>query len=68
MTTRLGQHELLDLQEHIRVEAATAHQMRRISEQVKDPDLRRLVEMEEQAARRNVQKLMSHLQGPGAEH
>ncbi|MFZ5826998.1 MAG: hypothetical protein ACOY94_22110 [Bacillota bacterium] len=64
---RLAQHELLDLQEHIRGEAATAQCCRQFAQMATDPDLRSFCEEESRSAEANVRKLMSLL-GQGQTH
>lgn len=62
MMTHFSQHELLDLQEHIRTEAATSQTARQFAQMVTDTDLRSFCEVEARAAEQNVQRLMSLLQ------
>jgi hypothetical protein len=58
---RFTQHELLDLQEHIRGESATSQVCRQFSQMATDPDLKSFCEEEARTAEANVQKLMSLL-------
>lgn len=60
--SRFSQHELLDLQEHIRMEAATCQTARQFAQMATDPDIRSFCDQEASAAEQNVQRLMSLLQ------
>ncbi len=53
------EHEFLELQEHIRIAAATAQTCRQFSQTVTDSDLRSICENEAQIAQRKATKLMS---------
>lgn len=59
---RFTQHELLDLQEHIRGEAATAQTCQQLAQIAADPDLKRFCQTEAQSAAANVQRLMNLMQ------
>lgn len=58
---RFTQHELLELQEHIRGEAATAHAARQFANAAGDNDLRAFCDNEARAAETNANRLMSLL-------
>lgn len=59
---QLKAHEFLHLQEHIRSEAAAAASYRQLAGQCQDPELKRFVESQAQAADSLVQQLMGFLQ------
>jgi protein subunit release factor A len=52
-------HEVMELQEHIRSEAATAQTCRKFAEMATDPDLKQFCQQEARTAETNLQKLMS---------
>lgn len=56
------QHEILDLQEHIRVEAATAQACQQFAQVCQDQDLRSFCEQEARTAAASAQRLLSLLQ------
>lgn len=56
---RFTQHEILDLQEHIRGAAATAQACRQFAQMATDPDLRAFCDEESRTAQATVQRLMS---------
>lgn len=58
---KFSQHELLDLQEHIRGESATSQVCRQFAQMATDPDLKSFCEGEASIAEANVRKLMSLL-------
>lgn len=60
--SRYVEHEVLDVQEHIRGEAATAQVCRQFAQIALDPDLRAFCEQEARISATNAQKLMSLLQ------
>ncbi|HWI60456.1 MAG TPA: hypothetical protein VNT75_01315 [Symbiobacteriaceae bacterium] len=64
---RFSQHELLDLQEHIRSEAAFAENCRQFALTVTDPDLQAFCAEEARVADQNASRLMAHFQGSGAQ-
>ena len=64
---RFTQHELLDLQEQIRIEAAIADSCRQFALTVSDPALQNFCADEARVAEQNASRLMAHFQGSGAQ-
>lgn len=59
----LSEHEALEVQEHIRTEAASMHMCSALAQQCQDRELRQFIQQEARIAQQNVQKLLSILQG-----
>ncbi|HEY3364511.1 MAG TPA: hypothetical protein VGK74_05620 [Symbiobacteriaceae bacterium] len=59
--TPFSQREFLDLQEHIRGEAATVQTCRQFARVASDPDLKAFCEETARTAEANVNRLMTHV-------